>query len=339
MREQLIRYLLGELDDEERREVRTLLRDNPDLQKELQHLRECFASNQEEEVEPVAPRGLAKRTSSFISNSDEYEIEQASRTAGMSSAGDAPAGVLGWSLADLTVAGGVMLAVSMLVFPALRDSREGTRQTTCLDHLHQLALFQARYAENNGGRYVRIGRNENAGVVIARLVEAGLVSPEEMTVLLKCPASQVVTDIKAGKREDILVPTGEEIRNLPIDRLLPITAKISPCYGIRLPHKVSGEYKDLRTDTPRFSKFDPVFGEISGESTNSVVAHHRGCLIQFADRSGAVLSIRIDGPLVILGDLDPFHNDDGKVAAGIGPRDIVLGPSDAIPAFESNKAE
>lgn len=338
MREQLIRYLLGELDDEERRELRALLRDNPELQQELQHLRECFAANQEQEAGPLPPRGLAKRTSSFISNSDEYEIEQASRKAGMSSTGDAPAGMLGWSLADLTVAGGVMLAVSMLVFPALNHSREDTRQTACQHNMIQIYRLESLYADNHDGNYPVMQPHENAGMVFAKLVKEGYVDADEMAVLLKCPASQVARDIRDGLRDDIHVPKQEELRSMSAADLLSVSAKISPCYGIRMPQKINHKYVYIGRKTPSVSKVDPLLGEVSGESTNAVSAHHRGCLIQFVDRSGMLVSIRIDAPLEVLTDLDPFHNIQGKVAAGIGENDVVLAPSGAVPALEPSDA-
>src|ERR1700749_2122200 len=171
MREQLIRYLLGELDAGERRELRAVLRDNPELQKELDHLRECFSANQDEEIEPLPPRNLAERTAERVSNSDEYELQMAPPRSAMRDEGDPPSGVLGWSLADLAVAGGVILAVSMLVFPALRDSRDGSRRVTCQHNLYQLWLLDSRYAAEHGGFFPEVQPFENTGIVAARLVE------------------------------------------------------------------------------------------------------------------------------------------------------------------------
>ena len=77
MREQLIRYLLGELDEFEHRELRAKLLASPELQRELAQLRECFAANQYDDAEPLPPGGLAERTADRVSNSDEYELEVA----------------------------------------------------------------------------------------------------------------------------------------------------------------------------------------------------------------------------------------------------------------------
>ena len=55
------------------KELRAMLRDNPELQQELAHLRECFCSNEDDELAALPPGGLAERTADRISNSDEYE--------------------------------------------------------------------------------------------------------------------------------------------------------------------------------------------------------------------------------------------------------------------------
>src|SRR4051812_25042183 len=111
MREQLIRYLLGELDADERRDLQSRLKSSPELRAELEQLRTCFAASQDEDLfAPDAPSGLAARTAGRVvsgeaSNSNSLCARSGSQ---LSHASEAPAGILGWSLADLTVAGGVM---------------------------------------------------------------------------------------------------------------------------------------------------------------------------------------------------------------------------------------
>src|SRR3954465_11433299 len=143
MREQLIRYLLGELDADERRDLQSRLKSSPELRAELEQLRSCFAASQEEDLfAPDAPTGLAARTAGLVASGEHASGSLGDRQeVRLSHAGDPPAGILGWSLADLTVAGGVMLAVSMLIFPALRNSRDGTRRNVCQDHQRQMWIL------------------------------------------------------------------------------------------------------------------------------------------------------------------------------------------------------
>src|SRR3954470_20367714 len=158
MREQLIRYLLGELDADERRDLQSRLKSCPELRAELEQLRSCFAASQDEDLfAPDAPSGLASRTAGLVvggegvNRSFETKLETQ-----LSHAGDPPAGILGWSLADLTVAGGVMLAVSMLIFPALGNSRENGRLTVCQNNLQQLGMATLTFANSNGDMFPRV---------------------------------------------------------------------------------------------------------------------------------------------------------------------------------------
>src|SRR4029079_9275455 len=170
MREQLIRYLLGELDADERRDLQSRLKSSPELRAELEQLRSCFAANQDEDLyAPDAPTGLAARTRDLVANSDEFGPSIVARSgAQLSQANDSPNGFLGWSLADLTVAGGVMLAVSMLIFPALRNSRDGSRRAQCGDHQRQMWFLVSSYAEDHAKFFPEVGPNENAGVFTAK---------------------------------------------------------------------------------------------------------------------------------------------------------------------------
>ncbi len=329
MREQLIRYLLGELDADERRELRAMLRDNPELQQELAHLRECFATNQDEDVEPPPPRNLAKRTAERVSNSDEYDLEMVPLRSSMRDDGDPSAGVLGWSLADLAVAGGVILAVSMLVFPALRDSRDGTRRTVCQNNLYQLWVLDSNYAVNHGGFFPEVRPDENTGIVAARLVEGDYVTPDRLAVLLVCPASRTADQLRAtGKM--IRIPTKEEMRRMSHDDLMRTLAHVSPCYGYRLAQKVGDDYAYMQSSPVSESVFDPLIADACDTSTTPATYNHRGRSIQVIGRDGALKSFTSKAPPIYGNDSDIYHNDLGFVDVGVGLRDAVLAPSDAL---------
>ncbi len=336
MREQLIRYLMGELDEDERRQVRALLRENPALQQELQRLRTCFAANQDQEEvpEPTPPRGLATRTAQFISDSDEFEIEQATERAGaMTSAGDPPAGVLGWSLADLSVAFGVMMAVSMLVFPAIRDSREGTRRTICANNLREMAQLLQTRAVTRGGFVPPVLPGETAGVYAARLIEEEVVTPEDLAPLLVCPGAPRAKDVRSN-RMIVAIPTAFAIRNMSSAQLAQVTAQISPFYAYRLPYRIngSGNLHYLRDDR---SPFSPIICDTAGDGENSMSPNHGGSILQVLCQDGHVRVLNT----CILPEMsdDLFHNNMGKVSVGLGPLDAVLAPSDTVvPRDESD---
>ncbi len=328
MREQLIRYLLGELDDEERRELRRLLQENPELRQELAHLRECFAANQDVGGEPLPPRQLAERTAERVTNSDDEELELVSQRAmAMRAAGEPPAGVLGWSLADLAVAFGVMLAMSMLVFPALRDSRNGTRRTVCQHNQAELGFLVFQHAQDHGDYLPQVGPNEKGGIYVVRLVEEGYIQPDELAKLLICPASPVANEIRAGRLK-IQIPDAETLRRMSPAQLTEFAATASPCFAYRFPYQIGGEYRYIRNEHLALS---PVISDTSGSMQNPMTPNHGGAIVQVLCQDG---SVRTFTTYKLPGfDDDVYHNDLGIVAAGLGKHDVVLGPSNASPGL------
>ena len=94
MREQLIRYLLGELDADERRDLQSRLKSSPELRAELEQLRSCFAANQDDDLfAPDAPSGLAARTAGLVVGGEGASHSLGTRHATeLSHAGGSPAG-------------------------------------------------------------------------------------------------------------------------------------------------------------------------------------------------------------------------------------------------------
>ena len=104
-----------------------------------------------------------------------------------------------WSLADLTVAGGVFLAVSMLFLPALRQSRDMSRRNDCANNLRQLGVMLERYSEDHDGYFPLVGPTDNAGIFAVRMVSEGYANADELTRLLVCRSSPLANDIVAGR--------------------------------------------------------------------------------------------------------------------------------------------
>jgi hypothetical protein len=328
MREHLIRYLLGELDADERRDLQSRLKSSPELRAELEQLRSCFASSQDEDLfAPDAPSGLAARTAGLVAGSEGAIGSTGNKyVSDLTHVSNPPAGFLGWSLADLTVAGGVMLAVSMLIFPALRNSRDGSRRTQCGDHLRQIWICSALYAQNNGGFYPQVGPHENAGVFTAKLIRKGHIQPEELAILLVCPGAPLADRFRSGELV-LRLPNAEEIRAMPPDQLVRVTAVSSPFYNYRFPYREGRDYRDIRDERRSLS---PVLADASGDDENNPMSpNHGGRLVQAQCVDG---NLRMLTSVTLPGrNDDMYHNDLGKVAAGMGPLDTVLGRSDATP--------
>src|SRR5688500_3520617 len=160
MRDLLIRYLLGELDYDEQRKLESQLRQSPELRRELARLQCCFNSAEDDAscgAEP--PSGLAERTAGRVSDFACGSVSSPNQlpfswqsTAAAERASSAPR----WSLADVTVAAGVCLAMSMLLVPALRDSRDAARRVDCQNNLRQMGVLLANYAADHGGYFPQI---------------------------------------------------------------------------------------------------------------------------------------------------------------------------------------
>jgi hypothetical protein len=330
MRELLIRYLLGELDDEERRDLQARLEESPELRRELSRLRECFAAHQEDNLfgdEP--PSDLAARTAGRVAKSeDASDLVAAGEETCFSHGGEPPAGFLGWSLADLTVAGGVILAVSMLIFPALRNSRDGTRRVVCQDHLRELGAVVANYAQDHGGLIPQVRPYENAGMYVARLIAKGYVRPDDIAELLVCPGAPLADEFRLG-RMALRLPNAEALRAMTASQLAQVSARMSPFYSYRFPFRIGNDFWYVRQDHRTLS---PVLSDAGDDSGDGVSPNHGGRIVQvqFADGSQRTLTTCTLPGL----DDDMFRNDQGMVAAGLRRQDFVLGRSNAMPGFD-----
>jgi hypothetical protein len=325
MRELLIRYLLGELDSLEHDEVRRRLAASAELRRELAHLRSCFAASQAD----GAPRGLAERTTERVAvGSDESLTDSIGQTASLAAATDQPAGVLGWSLADLTVAGGVVLAVSMFLFPALADSRNATRRTVCQNNQRQLWFVLANYADTNDGYYPKIGPHQNAGSFAVELVDRDYIGAEELAALLVCPGAPLADAIRSGQFV-MRIPTSAALRSMTPQQLAVARRFMSPFYAYRFPYRVGEQYFYVRDQRLPLS---PIFSDTSGGAGERFMSpNHGGNIVQVMNQDGSVKPLRTCTMPGFHDEL--FLNAIGLVAAGIGRQDTVLGHSAATPAF------
>ncbi len=327
MRELLIRYLLGELEPHEHDAVQRQLAESAELRRELAHLRTCFAASCQSNDDPdEPPRGLAERTTVRVAESDSYDALP-SREAAISEAADPPAGALGWSLADLTVAGGVILAVSMLLFPAIRDSRDGTRRNVCQNNQYQLWRLVATYKENNRGYVPFVQPNENAGIFTVRLVERDYISADDLAKLLVCPGAPLADSIRAGQFV-IEIPTQKELDSMLPVELQDARRKMSPFYAYCIGYRVGQQYFYIRDG--QFQT--PVLCDGPGSEQDGLMSpNHGGSIVQVMNLDGnlkVLTSCKVQG-----GADDLFLNTAGDVAAGYGRQDSVLGRSETTPGI------
>jgi hypothetical protein len=327
MRELLIRYLLGELEPHEHDAVQRQLAESPELRRELAHLRTCFAASLESDEDPDGPpRGLAERTATRVSESDSYDAlpNISSSGAAISEACDPPAGPLGWSLADLAVAGGVILAVSMLLFPAVRESREGTWRNICQENQRELGNSILMYAENNGGIIPPVHPGENAGSFVMQLLAQEYANAQNLRQQLVCPGgpkAQLIRDRQAN----VVILTSRQLDQMQTHELLKALAWMSPTYAYRFGYIVDNRrYQYITTHGPA----TPILSDAPGINADGMSDNHCG-IVQILYSDGHVevsTSVKLPGS-----DDDMFRNLAGDVDVGLASEDAVLGASEATP--------
>jgi hypothetical protein len=336
MRELLVRYLLGELDADEQSHVEERLRESPDLRRELAYLQECFAENTDRDPkvgEP--PRGLAERTTERVAsceygsdNVDLFDIASG-RVAAFAGSADPPAGSLGWSFADVTVAAGVCLAVSMLLAPALRNSQDASRRNRCANNQRAAYFIVAEYADRHDGMLPVAKPNEFAGMYFVRLISEDYVGLEEARRLLVCSGSPLGEAIKRGQAE-IFIPSEVQVSSAARHQLASLFATSTGSFAVPLP-----SIQNNRVTCPCL--FDTEAFPILADGPNLNVAaiesqnHFGGLLVTYSNGCVKFQTTAVAPPT----EDRIFVNDLGRPEAGRGVHDSVLVPGDRTPGVDT----
>ncbi|TWT85454.1 hypothetical protein Pla123a_02610 [Posidoniimonas polymericola] len=336
MREKLVCYLLGELDDAERAALEARLANEPCLRKELEQIRSCLEGSHNED-EPTAdcpeaaalaaeggcPEGLADRTAGAIS-----------KALAIHDGVDSPCNRSRFTFVDVCVAAGVLLAVSAMVLPALPQSRASARRALCQDNMRQIGQALFRYADNHGDFYPVIGPDENAGMFAVRLVESGQMSQRELQRLLWCRASGLQDQLRESNSQFVVVaPTAQQLQQAKGELLARIRRWMAGSYAYRIGYIDNGRYLPIKyfdsSRSPLLSDA-PTYTEHGWVSVNHGVNGGQNVLHQ----DGHVrFQVRCDCPAV---DRDMFVNYSGQAAAGEGKSDIVVVRSDLTPGVPRN---
>lgn len=329
MREQLLAYLLDDLNADERSSVEAALADNPELQQELEKLRECLGGC--EAPVDVEPMQLASRTCHFV----EHAIQKSKAMCGhsghvktLSESHDPLVKPNRWSAVDIGVGICVLLALAALVFPTLKQDQEIARRTVCQENLHQVGAALMDYSLRHRKGLPRVGENDNAGIYVVILTESGAIEKKKLEALLVCPSSETAERVARGCIK-VEVPTFEQL------------AKATPEQRDRLRKFMAGDYAysvgyfDKKTGRMRQVHFSssPYIPMLADGPSQAIAgyqsANHGGCgqNVLYHDLSSKfVTTCKCKKKKDHL-----YLNDDGQVAAGCHPEDIVLGPSDATP--------
>jgi hypothetical protein len=323
MREQLVSYVLGDLSAAERQAVQERLASDDHLRVELDQIRACLAGAALDE-DGDCPPDLAHRTAchvrtiadsgTYTSDGEPLAENPSPATCGLALLGG------NWSAADAVVAAGVVLAVTMLLAPAIRASRDSAQRLGCENNLRQLGQVLVLYANENGDYFPQIRLHDNAGMYTLRLAEEGFAERDELSQLVLCPS-------RSGSTPAVLLPTLEQFHHARDQLLRQFQRRMGGNYAYRLGYMNDGIYLPIKNENdcrqPLLSDA-PLWQE--GELRSAAHAGGQNVLYQ----SGCVrfvIGCRAPGSCDHL-----FLNTAGLPAAGQNAADAVLGRSEVTPA-------
>ena len=323
MREDLLCYALGELDEEARRAIEVELAKSPELQQELDELRRCLADlDADQDDTPPMPRGLAQRTASqVLDQCAERRGDSSNKPCGVGSyVGKAPL-----SLVDSMVAIGVMLAMASLLVPALSSSRSMSRRMACQNNLKSLHSYLVLFAEDHRDYYPAIGPEDNAGSFAMQLTGSGLVSRDELQELLTC-AGRRGSSCRDSRMLPVYVPTHEELQRASAAVQARLRAQMGGDMGYRIGYERNGKY--FPVENQKHCRL-AVLGDAPQPTPDGYrsLNHDGGQNVLWQDGT-----VTFEDSCLVPGINDHLYlNKAGLPSAGIGWCDAVLSPSHATP--------
>jgi len=325
MDENLVGYLLKALDADEQRDVEKYLREHPEAQKRLEQLRQRLDFLARDSIDAEPPSGLWVRSLARVAEHKCRTLPVAPPQATRSS--PAPR-VTWWRRVDVLVAACLLVLVGGLGITWLATVAHRRHLVVeCANNLHQFQLALSEYADQHHGRFPQVESQPPrnfAGSFIPALNEAGIM-PVGLSV--NCPGSPPRTPTRINFAEL------DELRRNQPDEFRDTTRSLAGCYAYSLGYRddASGEHRGL---TRALDGRLPIMSDApSCQAGNDVgpgnSPNHggEGQNVLFIDGHVEFKTTRNVG----LDNDDIFLNADQRVAAGRGPRDTVLGRSDAVP--------
>lgn len=316
--EHLIGYLLGALEPDQCARIERELERNPQLRRRLRELDDQLHAMRPAEFEDFdPPAGLSEKTCDTI---DEYEKIHQARPSVVSHGRCSES--RGSSFVDVAVAGGVCLAISLLFFPTIVNSRFEARTKACQNNLRQLGAALELFNRDHNDQFPvarRQGNGACAGYFAPRLKDCGLLDEPEILI---CPSSSFARDV-----DDWRVPTCDEVDRARGQHLILLQSTMGGSYAYTLGYTADKELQPTRN--LRRPDFVIVADSPNRESAAQGSPNHgtRGQNVLFEDFSVRFVSTSSVGKF----DDSYYLNRHGQPRAGVDIDDCVVGSSSTSP--------
>ena len=326
MREDLLGYLLGALEGDERERVEREIERNPALESEISVLQAQLDPLRETTVDYEPPVGLATRTCALIEQYRET-TDATVEPVGLKEGTVQLQARNSFRWYDMVVGACVLIVGFALIFPAIVRSRHMAQRAACERNLQQLALALQSYSERANGYFPAIplkGNRAFAGVFAPMLVENELV---EQPGVFVCPSSKL-----ASGDSDWQMPSLEEIDQNKGRSLAQAREAASGSYGYNLGVGVDGQYQPPKNRNREFFALvaDSPTIHLPDRRSMNHGSHGQNVLYE-------------DGHIVFVSGLadqyadHPFLSRRGNVEPGLDADDAVIGRSGTPPvAFIKN---
>ena len=324
MEENFVGYLLDALDGDERRQVETYLRARPEARKRLNHLRQCLQPLAAD-LDPIEPApGLWVRTLARVA---EHQCRHLPAAPDAVAFRRPPPARGWWRRADVLVAAGVLLCVSLLIPSALNLLHHRHNIAACQDNLRVFYVALKGYSDHHDGSFPDVAaaapppRNV-AGLVVPILQEGGFLGDNAR---VSCPAQ--------GRRPPCHVSLAD-VRSMDLDDFEELAPALTCCYAYSLGYwDEAGRLRGLRFDPsgpcsghlPIMADRPPANVGAGDLVSNSPNHDGKGQNVLFTDGHCQYLTTRM-----VAGD-DIYLNTQRKVAPGTHACDAVLGSSATHP--------
>jgi hypothetical protein len=330
VRKQVIDYLLDDLDDSEKEELRAQLESDPACRDALNAAFRVLLRLHRSRQDDSAPNGLAERTCKAMFDPHQRRrlcmCRRRTMTPASAAAGGHPlAGRGNATWVDVAVTCAICVVAGLLVLPAVNGSRFQARLATCQINLERVGQALAEHSYRNHEVFPSVPDKGNLaadGIWAPVLVGEGLLV-EPQNVL--CPETPL------ARQGDFQIPSLNQLRKAAGRELAQLQQRMGGSYGYCLGYFDHGVLQPTRNLNRQYFA---ILADAPSDRPDHQSANHDflGQNVLYDDFHVAFCSTSrpVDG-----GD-DIYVNDDNEVAPGLRPDDSVLAPSGTPPVVFVN---